>query len=180
MEFARSVRSQSAWSTATFWKWKTMGKFVFAGVAMTSFLEKTHGPKSANSFCHSLFRWESKMKDKFSSLTQDVLYCHHNDLLDDEVGRSILDIYQAGVCDKTVAGMIERRVSKHKFQQAFYGNIPFITLSQQIHKIQSTASEFFWMFLVGTKPRPLEDFFRLANQVVMQPASPKEEDKAHT
>jgi len=67
------------------------------------------------------------MAGKFSPLTEDVLYCRHNGLLEDDLGRSILQIFHAGVCDETVAGMIKRRVLKHKFQQAFYGSAPFKT-----------------------------------------------------
>lgn len=67
------------------------------------------------------------MANKFSPLTENVLYCHHNELFEDELGKAILRIFHAGVCDKTVAGMIERRISKHKFQQAFYGSAPFKT-----------------------------------------------------
>lgn len=67
------------------------------------------------------------MADEFSKLTQDVIYCHRNGLLEDEVGNSILAIYQAGVCDDVIAHMFEKRVSKHKFQQAFYGVLCFKT-----------------------------------------------------
>ena len=66
------------------------------------------------------------MKNKFSPLTENVLYCRRNGLLEDEVGRSMLGIYEAGVCDDFIARMFERRVSHHQFQQAFYG-IPFKT-----------------------------------------------------
>ncbi len=65
------------------------------------------------------------MSENFSKLTEDVLYCLKNDLLEDEVGRSILEIYNEGVCDETIATMFENRKSKHQYRQAFYGGIPF-------------------------------------------------------
>jgi hypothetical protein len=67
------------------------------------------------------------MTEKFSQLTESILYCHQNELLEDDTGSAILGIFQAGVCDKTIVDMIERRVSKHKFKQAFYGGPPFKT-----------------------------------------------------
>ena len=67
------------------------------------------------------------MRDKLSPLTEDVVYCLDNGLLEDELGRSILQIFHAGVCDETVAHMVEHRISKHKFHQAFYGGDPFKT-----------------------------------------------------
>ena len=67
------------------------------------------------------------MVDKFSPLTENILYCHRNDLLDDDLGHSILDIYQADVCDEYIASIFEQRASKHKFQQAFNGSDPFKT-----------------------------------------------------
>jgi hypothetical protein len=88
------------------------------------------------------------MKDNFSPLTENVLYCRRNGLLEDDVGRSLLGIYKAGVCDDTIARMFERRVSNHQFQQAFYGVIPFKTpklikgdyvlgLDQDLNKLRS-------------------------------------------
>lgn len=65
------------------------------------------------------------MNNDFSPLTQNVLYCLRNGLLEDELGKSILEIYQAGVCDDEIVRMFENRVAKHKYQQAFYGMIPF-------------------------------------------------------
>ncbi len=65
------------------------------------------------------------MAKKFSPLAEDVLYCHHNDLLDDETGEAIFRIFAAGVCDDRVAHMFERRVWRHKFQRAFGGAVPF-------------------------------------------------------
>ena len=67
------------------------------------------------------------MNNDFSPLTQNVLYCYKNGLLEDELGKSILEIYQAGVCDDEIARMFEKRVSEHKYQQAFYGHAPFKT-----------------------------------------------------
>ena len=49
------------------------------------------------------------MNKTAADLTQNVLYCHHNDLLDDDAGKAILDIFEAGVCDDFVAGMFEHR-----------------------------------------------------------------------
>lgn len=65
------------------------------------------------------------MADKFSPLTEDILYCRDNGLLEDELGQTIIRIFQAGVCDDHIAAMVEQKVSKHKFHQAFYGRIPF-------------------------------------------------------
>ena len=67
------------------------------------------------------------MNDKFSQLTENFLYCHRNELLEDEVGQAMRQIYDAGVCDDTIAHMFERRVSKHKYHQALYGIVPFKT-----------------------------------------------------
>jgi len=51
------------------------------------------------------------MNNDFSPLTQNVLYCLRNGLLQDELGKSILEIYHAGVCDDEIARMFEKRVS---------------------------------------------------------------------
>ncbi len=67
------------------------------------------------------------MNNDFSPLTQNVLYCLRSGLLEDELGKSILEIYQAGVCDDVIARMFEKRMSKHKYQQAFYGVLQFKT-----------------------------------------------------
>ena len=67
------------------------------------------------------------MNNVFSPLTQNVLYCDKKDLLDDELGKAILAIYQAGVCDDEIARMFEKRAFKHKFGQAFNAIIPFKT-----------------------------------------------------
>jgi len=61
------------------------------------------------------------MNSDISPLAQNVLYCLRNGLLEDELGKSILEIYQAGVCDDVIARMFEKRISRHKYQQAFYG-----------------------------------------------------------
>ena len=67
------------------------------------------------------------MTEKFSPLTEQVLYCHRKGLLEDDAGAAILRIYRAGVCDKTIAAMVERRVSKHRIHEAFHGAVPFRT-----------------------------------------------------
>ena len=67
------------------------------------------------------------MAEGFSQLTEDVLYCVRNELLEDELGKSIYRIYEAGVCDADIAGIFESRVSKHKLKQAFGGYCPFKT-----------------------------------------------------
>jgi len=64
------------------------------------------------------------MNNSFSPLTNNVLYCIHNGLLEDPVGQGMMRIYEAGVCDSTISSMFEKRVVKHKYQQAFYGT-PF-------------------------------------------------------
>lgn len=65
------------------------------------------------------------MTDRFSPLTENILYCHQNELLDDDLGQAFRRMFQAGVCDNTVAEMIEGRVSRHKFKQAMYAGPPF-------------------------------------------------------
>ena len=67
------------------------------------------------------------MNNEFSQLTEDFLYCYRNELLNDEVGQAMRHIYDAGICDDTISHMFEKRVSKHKFCQAFYGIMPFKT-----------------------------------------------------
>lgn len=67
------------------------------------------------------------MADDFSKLTQDFLYCHNNDLLKDDLGQSLYEIYEAGVCDDVIVRMFERRVVNHKFEQAFHGTPKFKT-----------------------------------------------------
>jgi hypothetical protein len=67
------------------------------------------------------------MSDKFPPLTEDVLYCLRNGLLEDEEGRAIWSIFEHGVCDEKIAGMFRKRKARHKFQQAFYGIVPFKT-----------------------------------------------------
>ena len=61
------------------------------------------------------------MSDEFSKLTEDFLYCHHEKLLDDEVGEAMRHIYNNGVCDDVIAGMFAHRVSKEKYKRAIYG-----------------------------------------------------------
>ena len=65
------------------------------------------------------------MTEKLSPLAENILYCSDNELLEDELGTAFLAIFDARVCDKTIVDMIERRVSKHKFRQAFHGGPPF-------------------------------------------------------
>ena len=65
------------------------------------------------------------MTEKLSPLTENVLYCHHNDLVDDDVGAAMMRNFHAGTCDATIAEMFDRRVLKHKFKQAFHGAVPF-------------------------------------------------------
>lgn len=72
------------------------------------------------------------MSDKFSKLTQNAIYCYKNCLLDDEVGMSMIAIYEAGVCDDVIANMFEKRVNKHKFQQAMFG--PYIFKTPKLPK----------------------------------------------
>ena len=66
------------------------------------------------------------MADGFSQLTKDVLYCNDHDLLQDDVGQAMVDIYRAGVADETVAGMLRRLASKHRLRVAFHGEAPFV------------------------------------------------------
>jgi len=67
------------------------------------------------------------MNSDLSPLAQNVLYCLNNGLLEDELGRGMLEIYQAGFCDDHIVQMFEKRISRHKYRQAFYGTIPFKT-----------------------------------------------------
>ncbi|MCK4998877.1 MAG: hypothetical protein KAS23_05050 [Anaerohalosphaera sp.] len=67
------------------------------------------------------------MNEEFPSLTEDVLYCHRNGLLEDELGRVIFNNWKHGICDETIAKMFVKRKAKHKYRQAFYGVIPFKT-----------------------------------------------------
>jgi hypothetical protein len=67
-----------------------------------------------------------KRREDFSPLTQDVLYGTKRGLFEDELGRSLLDIYQYNVCDERTAGMIHQRVRKDKLAQAFSG-VPFLS-----------------------------------------------------
>ena len=63
--------------------------------------------------------------DDLSAVAADVLYCKQHDLLRDDVGRALLNIYHAGVADTAVAYMIKQRATKHKYRQAFGANTPF-------------------------------------------------------
>lgn len=65
------------------------------------------------------------MSDEFSKLAEDFLYCHHNGLLDDEVGQSMRFIQDNGVSDDIIANMFAHRVSKDKYDKALNGIAPF-------------------------------------------------------
>ncbi len=69
------------------------------------------------------------MGTDFSPLTQNFLYCIDKDhkLLQDELGSSITQIYNANVCDEKIAAMFESRVRKHKYKLALGGTTPFKT-----------------------------------------------------
>jgi hypothetical protein len=67
------------------------------------------------------------MDNKFSQLTDNFLFCHHKKLLKDDIGQVMRAIYDAGVCDETIANMFEERVSKHRFKQELNGTMPFDT-----------------------------------------------------
>lgn len=67
------------------------------------------------------------MTDDFSKLTENIIYCHKNRLLKDEVGQAIFQIWRCGVCDDDIAMMFERRVSNHKLKQAFSDFMNFQT-----------------------------------------------------
>lgn len=67
------------------------------------------------------------MTDAFSQVTQDVLYCHTRKLLDDDLGRAMRKIFDAGVCDERIAEMFRQRVSRHQLDVAFNGELPFET-----------------------------------------------------
>lgn len=62
--------------------------------------------------------------DDSSPLTNDVLYCLANGLLEDDLGQSLLRIWDAGVIDERTAGMIRERVRKDAFKHALSG-MPF-------------------------------------------------------
>ena len=65
-----------------------------------------------------------KRHNDFPPLTEEVLWGLEYDLFDDDVGQAQLDIWEAGVCDERIAGMIKHRVSKHRLAQAMSG-MPF-------------------------------------------------------
>jgi hypothetical protein len=65
------------------------------------------------------------MTKDLSALTNTVLYCQQNGLLEDDLGQAMMNIFNAGVCDQTVVQLFEKRVLKHKYQQSFFGAIPF-------------------------------------------------------
>ncbi len=60
-----------------------------------------------------------KTEHKLPPLTQDVLFGLNEDLFPDDVGRAMLSVYFAGVCDQRIAGMIQDRVRREKMRQAF-------------------------------------------------------------
>jgi len=63
-------------------------------------------------------------KDDLGTLINDTLFCLDRGRLDDEVGKALLGIVQAGVCDSRIAGMIRGRAQKEKTRQAF-SRMPF-------------------------------------------------------
>ncbi len=65
------------------------------------------------------------MSGDLSALANTVLYCHHHGLLEDDLGQSMFEIYNAGVCDSEIIGLFEQRVASHKHKQAFFGVVPF-------------------------------------------------------
>ena len=65
------------------------------------------------------------MDKQLTILTESVLYCDKENLLDDDLGRSIRRIYRHGVCDNTIAGMIIARAKKDKFEKMQRNN-PFM------------------------------------------------------
>lgn len=70
------------------------------------------------------------MGDEFSKLTEDFLYCHHNELLDDDIGQAMRLVYETGVCDDIVANMFAQRVSKDKYDKSLNGIPSFKTPKQ--------------------------------------------------
>ena len=59
-------------------------------------------------------------------LTQDILFGIKEGLFEDKVGRVLFHIWEAGVCDDRIRGMIEHRVRKARHAMAFRG-VPFRT-----------------------------------------------------
>ncbi len=62
--------------------------------------------------------------DEFSQLTNDRLYGSRWNLLEDDLGQALDNIFEAGVGDDYTKGILHRRVHKHKVRQAFSG-VPF-------------------------------------------------------
>jgi hypothetical protein len=60
-----------------------------------------------------------------SPIAKNILYCRDNGLLQDDVGEAIWMNCQANVCDDTVSRMLEARVTKNKYREAFQGAVPF-------------------------------------------------------
>ncbi len=78
-------------------------------------------------FCYlhlSSLRARTMGKNEFSQLTNDVLFGIKSCLFEDELGRAMLQLYENGVCDQRIAGMINHRVQKEKRRQAFC-QLPF-------------------------------------------------------
>jgi hypothetical protein len=117
------VQSQFAYPTATFLKLKGRADFVCADDAMARLPENNDVPDWCGSYWVPSWNLIINMnkRNHFSPLVEDVLYGTENYIFDDDVGKSLLDIWQAGVCDERIAQMIQYRVSKHRLQQAFSG-----------------------------------------------------------
>ncbi len=58
-------------------------------------------------------------ESEFSQLTNDVLFGLKSRLFEDEVGQAMLRLYEHGVCDDRIAGMMHNRVQREKRRQAF-------------------------------------------------------------
>jgi len=63
-------------------------------------------------------------KDNLGTLLDDTLFCLDHGRLDDDVGKAMLGIVQAGACDPCIAGMIRGRARKERIRQAF-NRMPF-------------------------------------------------------
>lgn len=124
MDAVNGAKSLSVCLAANSLKLRQITACACVAVAMTLSAESVHGQRSGESFDPSLSRRVPMAKD-LSALTNTVLYCHDNGLLEDDLGQAMINIFNAGVCDKTVVQLFEKRVSKHKYQQSFFGTNPF-------------------------------------------------------
>lgn len=59
-----------------------------------------------------------------SKLTRQVLYGLDHDLFQDDLGQAVLRLWQLGLSDAKTAGILDRRVQRHQFQQAMR-RVPF-------------------------------------------------------